>query len=219
MTESEGLAKLTEYLKQTRRQAEIAIDNLNSQLADTRQENELMRNTIVALQKEREENAALIQQLKAGNGSKSKFKERDEWKALVENIQQDRDRLQTEYNHVVSILEEANVDLARTKQDLAILSEEYRRVCEENHQLQQRPPSPIPTFSPPSSSHGTAPLMSPVLDRRGQALFEEAAMSPMSMAMRLKQELRKTNEEVRLYKCHRTTETVHVTDAVRSVGQ
>lgn len=203
MAESEGLAKLTEYLKQTRRQAEIAIDNLNSQLVDTRQENELMRNTIVALQKEREENASLIQQLKTGNGSKSKFKERDEWKALVENIQQDRDRLQTEYNHVVSMLEETNVELARTKQDLALLSEEYHRVCEENQQLQQRPLSPIQAFSPTSSSHGAASLMSPVLDRHGQALFEEAAMSPMSMAMRLKQELRKTNEEVRPFKYNR----------------
>lgn len=199
MSESEGLAKLTEYLKQTRRQAEIAIDNLNSQLVEVKKENDTIRASVNLLQREREEQAAIIRQLKAETGNKSKFKERDEWKALVENIQKDRDRLQLEYNHVVSLLDEANIEIARTKQDLAMVTDEYRALSEQQQQ-QTRPFSP----ASPSLETKNEMMLSPVFDRHGNNLFEEPPASPRSMALRLKQELRKTNEQVRqtsTFKC------------------
>ena len=40
MSASDGLLKLTEYLNQTRRQAEAAIDVLNSRIEEMKEENE-----------------------------------------------------------------------------------------------------------------------------------------------------------------------------------
>lgn len=192
MSETEGLAKLTEYLKQTRRQAEIAIDNLNNQLSDAQKENELLRSSVATLQKDRDDCIKTIQQLKTENSSKWKFKERDEWKALVDNIQKDRDRIQLEYNNVISHLEEVTIDLARTKQDLALLTEDYHRLSE-----QQRLRSHSPATTPDSpASESKLSMMSPVFDRHGRNLFEENPGSPRTIALTLKQELRKTNEQV-----------------------
>lgn len=209
MSESEGLAKLTEYLKQTRRQAEIAIDNLNSQLAEVQRENEALRSSVVTLQKEKELHISTIQQLKTDSGPKSKFKERDEWKALVENIQKDRDRIQQEYNSAVSQLEEANLELARTKQDIFLLTEELHNVTASNQflqhhlQLQQQQSQGVRSSSPiapqsPSHESKQLSMMSPVLDRYGRSIFDadDTLLSPHSAAQKLKQELRRSNEQV-----------------------
>lgn len=217
MSETEGLAKLTEYLKQTRRQAEIAIDNLNSQLSECRKENEALRMTLSNLQKERDSHLTTIQQLKTESGAKWKFKERDEWKALVENIQKDRDRIQLEYNNVSAYLEETQIELARTKQDLSLLGEEYRQVKQNEFQLQEHIQqlqlelqqrnnnnSTIhSTLSSPSGETKASPLlMSPVFDRRGRNILasladdDEKPLSPRSAAYKLKDELRRTNEQV-----------------------
>jgi len=39
MSQAEGLSKLTEYLKQTKRQAEAAVDHLNKEISRLSEEN------------------------------------------------------------------------------------------------------------------------------------------------------------------------------------
>lgn len=51
MSAGEGLQKLTEYLNQTRRQAEAAIDVLNNKIEELRQENDTCMNMIEKLER------------------------------------------------------------------------------------------------------------------------------------------------------------------------
>jgi predicted nucleic acid-binding Zn-ribbon protein len=52
MTSSEGLAKLTEYLNQTRRQAEASIDLLNEKIKELEQKNEGYQSQVEQLKSE-----------------------------------------------------------------------------------------------------------------------------------------------------------------------
>jgi chromosome segregation ATPase len=49
-----GLQKLTEYLNQTRRQADLAIDTLNDKISEMQEENETCLDMIEKLEKERD---------------------------------------------------------------------------------------------------------------------------------------------------------------------
>ena len=51
MSASDGLLKLTEYLNQTRRQAEAAIDVLNKRIEEMKEENETCMNMIEKLER------------------------------------------------------------------------------------------------------------------------------------------------------------------------
>ena len=51
MSASDGLLKLTEYLNQTRRQAEAAIDVLNNRIEEMKEENETCMNMIEKLER------------------------------------------------------------------------------------------------------------------------------------------------------------------------
>lgn len=96
MSESEGLQKLIEYLKQTRRQAEASIDILNARINELSTDNETCLKLIERLEEEKLKYKTLYDEIKQQNATKWKFAERDEWKALVDSIQQDRSRLQEE---------------------------------------------------------------------------------------------------------------------------
>lgn len=195
MAESEGLLKLTEYLKQTRRQAEAAIDNLNGQLTTLQQENAHIRSHAMNLEKQNAEFSATIQQLRTENSSKWKFKERDEWKALVDSIQKDRDRLQLEYNEASSQLDAAREEISNLKQDIERLTLERaeRTAISEGGQCES---DSHDGRDSPTSEYKQSSLTSPVFDRSGRDLFAEELVSPRSMAMRLKFELRRANEQV-----------------------
>jgi DNA repair exonuclease SbcCD ATPase subunit len=124
MSESEGLAKLTEYLKNTRRQAEQAIDILNSKLSEVTTENETLRKQLAKCEFERESYRRLTEELKAENTTKTKFQERDDWKSLVSSIQKDRSRLQEECSQLESNLNDANMKIMSLEQELLSLNKE-----------------------------------------------------------------------------------------------
>ena len=98
---NEAISRLTEYLNQTRRQAEQSIDHLNNQLQEKQNELENNQEVVDHVIGERDYYRNLAEQLKLENSKKWRLNERDDWKSLVESIQTDRTRL----NEEVALLE------------------------------------------------------------------------------------------------------------------
>ena len=89
ISESEGLRKLTEFLNQTRRQAETAIDALNVQVKQLSQDCDKYRDECIYYKR-------CCEQLQQENSKKWRLHERDDWKSLVDSVQKDRNRLHDE---------------------------------------------------------------------------------------------------------------------------
>lgn len=136
MSESDGLRKLTEYLAQTRRQAETAIDELNRQIVDLKKENEMCMQVVETLEAERDYFKSHAEQLKQVNSTKYRLQERDDWKSLIDSVQKDRNRLQED----CIALEH---QLQQSKSEIEYLRGELQRVNEEKAQLEHQSP-----FSP-----------------------------------------------------------------------
>ncbi len=205
MSESEGLAKLTEYLRQTRRQAEVAIDNLNGQITTLVQENEKLTNIIINLQHERDHFKGQLETLQQFNSNKAIFKERDDWRALVDSIQADRSRLQEENIALHQSLTKTNESITELKRQIEYFEEEKIHLLSQVEELESKfnISSDVTTGSNPSSpsrhiDQSTQFLLSPVTVRNGQQL-QFFADSPRSIARQLKFELRKAYEQVELY--------------------
>eukprot|EP00607_Mallomonas_marina_P006511 CAMPEP_0182430912 /NCGR_PEP_ID=MMETSP1167-20130531/44712_1 /TAXON_ID=2988 /ORGANISM="Mallomonas Sp, Strain CCMP3275" /LENGTH=326 /DNA_ID=CAMNT_0024616591 /DNA_START=166 /DNA_END=1143 /DNA_ORIENTATION=+ len=104
----EGIEKLTEYLNQTRRQAEISIECLNQRVIELEHDCDLYKKNMNKLKEERDYYDQLVEQLKIENSKKWRLQERDDWKALVDSVQQDRDRLHDENVRLITELDQAN---------------------------------------------------------------------------------------------------------------
>ena len=107
-----GLIKLTEYLNQTRRQSEMAIDSLNDKINELTTDNDKALKIIEKYQNERDYYRNYAEQLKLQNNKKWKLQERDDWKSLVESVQNDRSRLQDDCNTLTLLLNDANNRIA-----------------------------------------------------------------------------------------------------------
>lgn len=107
-----GLVKLTEYLNQTRRQSEMAIDALNERIRELSEENEKALKIAEKFEGERDYYRNYAEQLKLQNSKKWKLQERDDWKSLVESVQNDRSRLQEDCIRLKEQLDEANNRIA-----------------------------------------------------------------------------------------------------------
>lgn len=113
-----GLAKLTEYLNQTRRQAENSIDILNTRIKELTDENE-------KLSSDREHYRQLSEQMKLENSKKWKLQERDDWKSLVDSVQKDRSRLQEECARLEAQLEQSNAEVKVLEDEIGVMHEMY----------------------------------------------------------------------------------------------
>jgi septal ring factor EnvC (AmiA/AmiB activator) len=126
----EGLAKLTEYLAQTRRQAEQSIDVLNERIAQIENEKE----EILA---ERDYFRNYSEQLKLENSKKWRLQERDDWKSLVESVQKDRNRLHEDCVQLEAELEEARRELEELRDEVAsrdeIIANEREKLARYGH--------------------------------------------------------------------------------------
>lgn len=111
MSESEGLLKLTEYLTQTRRQAEQSIDILNTKITELVNESE-------TISSERDYFRQYSEQLKLENSKKWRLQERDDWKSLVESVQTDRGRLQEDCSKLEGELEEARAEVKVLEEEI-----------------------------------------------------------------------------------------------------
>jgi chromosome segregation ATPase len=221
--QSDGVLKLTEYLKQTRRQAEIAIDNLNTQLTEVSTENQELRQAVKELEQEKNNYKQQLEQSKQQTSNKNKFKERDDWKYLVDNIQQDRDRLQEETNQLQSFLSTASQQIEELKHELERVLYEKEELEEHNKKLQNQvdelerqgvseskdknPDFLIRTNSLDATQHSNESsepslkpqLLSPVVDKiTGRNIFTfDVAASPHAITKKLKDELLKAHNQVR----------------------
>jgi len=191
MSQAEGLSKLTEYLKQTKRQAEAAVDHLNKEISRLSEENGQLKSILRQTTIERDEYFATVEELKMKNTSKYKLKERDDWKNLVDQIQVDRTRLQEENSN----LEER---LAASAAEMQSLVEQLQSQQYANEQLQneleiaQLPPSgKSPSPITPRKELPHSPLPSPnKLQRQGSSskkleiiLEEEERIPPITKTM------------------------------------
>jgi chromosome segregation ATPase len=112
MSESIGLQRLTEYLNQTRRQAELAIDTLNNRLKELQDELDRTSDALVNTERERDSLKLQCEQLKLESSKKYRLQERDDWKSLVESIQKDRSRLADELAQTQLLLDESRNECA-----------------------------------------------------------------------------------------------------------
>jgi phage shock protein A len=96
MANSIGLQRLTEYLHQTRRQAELSISVLTEQIEKLTAENHELKTDISRLTHDRDRFQTQADRLEKENTKKWKLHERDDWKSLVDSVQSDRTRLQNE---------------------------------------------------------------------------------------------------------------------------
>lgn len=122
MSEQDGLAKLTAYLQQTRKQAEQSIDLLNTKIASLVDEND-------AVTAERDHFRNYSQQLKLENSQKWRLQERDDWKSLVDSVQIDRGRLQDTCNRLEIELEEARANVKILEEEINMFMNNGRFVC------------------------------------------------------------------------------------------
>jgi chromosome segregation ATPase len=114
MSEQEGLAKLAAYLQQTRKQAELSIDILNTRILSLENESE-------ALSSERDYFRNYSEQLKLENSKKWRLHERDDWKSLVESVQVDRARLQESCDNLEIELEEARAGVKILEEEINLM--------------------------------------------------------------------------------------------------
>lgn len=213
-SERDGLTKLTDYLNQTRRQATAAIDVLNEKIDEMRIENETCMNIITKLEKERDYYRDNYEQVKVENSTKWKLRERDEWKSLVENVQQDRNRLQESINQLELDLEESRHYSTVLKSDLdKVLVDNARlqdllKIAEEKENHAQTSASINSIEETPSLSSRKRDLwiradaesmesvpFSPYIDLNGNELTFNS-QTPTSINRQLKSELRKTQVEM-----------------------
>lgn len=174
MSESEalGLKKLTEYLNQTRRQAEMAIDNLTAQVNNLNKENKEALILAEKFEAERDYYRNYAEQLKLENSKKWKLQERDDWKGLLDTVTKDRNRLQGECQILETSLSQANNKIKEFEEIIANINNKENFVGNnERIGISLHPPS-TPSDRTPSGS------------------------SPRSMSRALQLELQKAHEEM-----------------------
>mmetsp|Transcript_395 Transcript_395/g.740 ORF Transcript_395/g.740 Transcript_395/m.740 type:complete len:371 (-) Transcript_395:81-1193(-) len=150
MSESDGLIKLTKFLNQTKRQAEQAIDCLNEKIAELEKQNEIERQKYEKCADERDYYRNYAEQLRLENSKKWRLQERDDWKALVDSVQKDRQRLQDECNALEHELMNARLQIdtlleAAERADAAEKNSTNGSESEENDVSMDSSASPTPT--------------------------------------------------------------------------
>lgn len=187
MEESLGLRKLTDYLNQTKRQAENAIDLLNNKIEELSNENIGLKERFQTLENEREYYCNLSEQLKIENSKKWRLQERDDWKSLVESVQIDRSRLQDECIHLENEIEQMK---AFYENEIALLT----ATKEEDSSMQKEDDNELETEGNHDSNTNMNFLTSPTKRGLHHAVSEHSPMSPRDR--RFQRELEKTINQV-----------------------
>jgi len=208
MSESDGLQKLTAFLKQTRRQSEAAIDALNCKIAELQKENIAYRNSMVKLEEERDYFRSLSEQLRQENTTKHRLQERDDWKSLIDSVQKDRSRLQDQCSNLELQLEQAQNEVLelKTQLDEIVLEKGEEQSdtlsvspSESTESKHTSPPQnkslQVSTSSKSNNGAIPPPLISPILDRSGNEI-DLNLTSPAALARQLKVELKRAHSQI-----------------------
>lgn len=204
MQESEGLSKLTEYLNQTRKQAAMSIDVLNSQIVELRAESDYNRRIVEELRADRDHYKQLSDQLRYESTTKHKLQERDDWKTLIDNMQKDRTRLSEECIQLRSQLQSATYEISLLHDEVIERKERDSSIDKESTSSS---PSSIAskTHRSPSISINGADQLSMIQPHSHDSSaadfdsspFLDSSRSPSSSSSRqLKVELKKVQLEV-----------------------
>jgi hypothetical protein len=216
MAESDGLYKLTQYLNQTRRQAEASIDTLNQQILELRKENEAQKQCCKKAEEERDQFKNLADKRLQ---ERARLQERDDWKSLIDSVQKDRSRLQTMCCELEGELEQSRGEVAELEEQLRI-AEERSLSPDMSHMSQsangeevvgpgdpeeadassgENKESPKPVLAglhiTEERSGTPSPTVSPVRINGRDMAFNFA--TPMTVAKQLKVELKKAQSQVR----------------------
>lgn len=163
---SDGVQKLLEFLQQTRRQAEISIDCLTERVKELERACELNQQEVDKLKEERDFLLQLTEQLKVENSKKWRLQERDDWKALVDSIQKDRDRLQDECLRLETALEQSQAYIEQQESALADVHqqlEESLKSKSENVSDSQNSSLEYLSSRPVEKSHSQS--LSPIMEK------------------------------------------------------
>lgn len=203
MSESDGLQKLTAYLNQTRRQAEMAVDALNLQIEDLQKENSLYAQLCKKLEQEKDYYKNLADSAKNGGSIKQTLKERDDWRALIDSVQKDRARLQEECCVLESALDASNseVEMLRSEiEKLTVMGEATNGAANSREHSSSPSRSQRPSLSIEcDGEHGdiASSVSSPVADRSGQDASLSLPGSPNTVIRQLQYELKRAHTQVR----------------------
>lgn len=203
MSESDGLQKLTAYLNQTRRQAEAAVDALNVQISQLKDENETYAMLCSKVEEEKEHYRSQVEQMKQETTTKHRLQERDDWRSLIDSVQKDRARLQEECNALETTLELAKEEIAELQDELEKIANERQEADDGTTSIEnlspagrnQRRPSSL-LNSELSEDTPFPALASPVIDRNGNEVSIGNFETPRSLAVQLKLELKKAHAQV-----------------------
>lgn len=202
MQESEGLAKLTEYLNQTRKQAAMSIDVLNNQIAELRAESDYNRQLVDELRADRDHYKQLGEQLRYETTTKHKLQERDDWKTLIDNMQKDRTRLSEECIQLRSQLQSATYEISLLHDEINEQKERESSIDKES--TSSSPSTTSRAHRSPSTSTNGADLRSIIQSHSHDSSAADFDSSPFldnrspssSSSRHLKVELMKVQLEV-----------------------
>lgn len=209
MSESEGLHKLTQYLNQTRKQAELSIDILNNKIIELNNENKQYQDIIQELISEKDHYKSLVDKLKYENTTKHKLQERDDWKSLIDNVQKDRNRLQEECISLKTELDETKYEISRLHEQMNDKIIDYTSINTDidnkMNNISSKPSTPI-SFNKKKITNLSILIdnsydniseelfTSPIVDRYGKEIL--LPDSPKAVIKQLKNELKKCYLEV-----------------------
>jgi DNA repair exonuclease SbcCD ATPase subunit len=209
MAESDGLKKLTEYLNQTRRQAEGAIDVLNEKISELENENNILVKMVDRLEGERDHFKEYSEKLKNEHAIKWKLQERDEWRSLVDSVQKDRSRLQDLCNNLELELEQSKEETELLRNENAQLIEQHQQYTQQAQQKSTELSLATPEKRRSNSvdlriaceehdttDESTSPQNSPIFDRSGKEMTYLQAETPRVIARTLKAELKRAHTQV-----------------------
>jgi len=101
-----GLEKLTKYIKEVKEESEAKIMELKQMIIALEAENQILKKQTDEYEKELETAWGMVQQLKTENARKWRVEEREDWKALVSSIQEDRKSLQEDNERLLLLTDQ-----------------------------------------------------------------------------------------------------------------
>ena len=208
-SDSSGVSKLLAFLNTTRRQAELSISSLSATIDELQATLATRDDELKSLRNERTSLMTQLEQVRAENSKKWRLQERDDWRALVQTLQEDRDRLQQHCLTLELQLEDSNAHLHELEEYLKHqnslleeLQEQQLKQQQQNHHQQQQTQHDTELLQHEHDHYqefnihvGNITPRSPGSPRHRS---EDALESPSSQAMRMKLELQQAHNRVRM---------------------
>lgn len=192
MSQNDGLDKLIDFLNTTRRQAELSISALNNRVNELQSACDAKDKEINEVTSERDYYKNNVEQLKLENSKKWRLQERDDWKSLVDSVQNDRSRLQDHCLQLEISLENAQSHIIALETELShLLQDENQNYISHEDSEQSKFEEPLDQnhvyLSPPHSPNNKT-------NRPDET--NSFVDSPIACSRKMKLELEKAYERI-----------------------